>query len=240
MDRMMEFIGEMNNPSPVTEVALYYLCTDLEIKAPVTTALVQSTSAAMQDYSTPSPTAYQVATIYFHNMSCQCLRDLDPGSILTACDHMISAFRRSPSCRMIREMIMFHMIEGNWPSYQELGQFITNSMDMNADAEAYCESKKMLVPTPNLDHLVPCENQEEDRHCSICQDAIELQDQIFKLPCRHFFHADCRDCLGDRMSIMAWLTKCKRCPNCNLEIKICRRRQIILAQISESKNDAEF
>ena len=51
----------------------------------------------------------------------------------------------------------------------------------------------------------------EQTECSICLEDFILGDKIIYLPCFHFFHTEC---------IEAWAKRSKKCPLCNIEIKI--------------------
>ena len=51
----------------------------------------------------------------------------------------------------------------------------------------------------------------EQSECSICLEDFILGDKIIYLPCFHYFHSEC---------IEKWAKKSKKCPLCNIEIKI--------------------
>lgn len=45
--------------------------------------------------------------------------------------------------------------------------------------------------------------------CSICQELFELNQIVYKLPCRHVYHVDC---------VTSWLNQSNTCPLCRLEL----------------------
>lgn len=45
--------------------------------------------------------------------------------------------------------------------------------------------------------------------CSICQDPFEVDQSVYKLPCRHVYHVDC---------VTSWLQQRNTCPLCRLEL----------------------
>ena len=45
--------------------------------------------------------------------------------------------------------------------------------------------------------------------CSICQDPFEVDQSVYKLPCRHIYHVDC---------VTSWLQQRNTCPLCRLEL----------------------
>jgi E3 ubiquitin-protein ligase RNF115/126 len=67
--------------------------------------------------------------------------------------------------------------------------------------------EKIKVDTSNLNIL--CKNAGENS-CSICQDDYEIDNNLIKLPCNHYFHDDC---------IMPWLKERNSCPTCRFELK---------------------
>eukprot|EP01130_Rhizamoeba_saxonica_P017159 TRINITY_DN819_c0_g1_i2.p2 TRINITY_DN819_c0_g1~~TRINITY_DN819_c0_g1_i2.p2 ORF type:complete len:217 (-),score=66.03 TRINITY_DN819_c0_g1_i2:108-758(-) len=62
------------------------------------------------------------------------------------------------------------------------------------------------------------EEVDEDEICAICRDEYELDEEVIKLHCSHFFHEDC---------VRPWLEKHNTCP-------ICRTH---LEEISDSQED---
>ena len=51
--------------------------------------------------------------------------------------------------------------------------------------------------------------EEMSRECSVCQDNMEVNENVLRLSCCHAFHSDC---------IMTWLNKNNNCPMCRHEM----------------------
>jgi E3 ubiquitin-protein ligase RNF115/126 len=57
------------------------------------------------------------------------------------------------------------------------------------------------------DFQISEENKDDSKlqACAICQDSFEVGETIKRLPCEHYFHANC---------IIPWLKQCNSCPVC--------------------------
>ena len=58
----------------------------------------------------------------------------------------------------------------------------------------------------------------ENKNCVICLENYSIGEKICYLPCFHFFHSLC---------IKNWITKSKKCPMCNIEIKLNNMSSIL-------------
>lgn len=45
--------------------------------------------------------------------------------------------------------------------------------------------------------------------CSVCKDEFDLESQLVKLPCNHYFHGEC---------LKPWLQQRNSCPTCRYEL----------------------
>lgn len=78
----------------------------------------------------------------------------------------------------------------------------------NWSAAGSLEQDRSLVDGDNA-QLSPGDTQE----CTICLDAMTVQQAVTKLPCGHFFHSPC---------INAWFEKQNFCCNCKAVFDISR------------------
>lgn len=214
-------IEEMEHPSEIPESERefleYYLEKELNIDPPLHYHIIKATQKAMLANGTNTPTPKQIA-ITLMETPCRCLRVPTDDRTIDACAYILATFKVVPSCRSIEGVRMYSLLEKRYPSFEELVEMLQNHMSIQQDSDSYCEAKKMLVPTPNISKLVAIKNDQKDVFCSICQDPLSIGEDIYKLPCGDRFHAS--ECLGEGSSIITWLKRCKRCPNCNQEICI--------------------
>ena len=195
----------------------YYLEKELNLKPPFCHRIIEATQKAMITNGTNAPTSHQIATSLMES-PCACLRVSVDENTIDACAYILSTFQVFPGCRLIEYVRMYSLVEKRYPSLGELEEMIQNRTSIHQDPDTYCEEKKMLVPTPNLNRLVAVKNDQKDTFCSICQAPLSIGENIYKLPCGDRFHAS--ECLGEGLSILTWMKRCKRCPNCNQEICI--------------------
>ena len=89
---------------------------------------------------------------------------------------------------------------------EALDQVISQLMEQNQGSNApgpAPEDAIRSLPKKKVE-----KNMLDDRgkaECSICMDAVELEDQVTVLPCKHWFHETC---------ITAWLKEHNTCPHC--------------------------
>jgi hypothetical protein len=56
--------------------------------------------------------------------------------------------------------------------------------------------------------ITTLQNQKFDEHCAICLNDFKPGDQVYFLPCIHFYHVNC---------LRGWVKKGKICPRCKLK-----------------------
>ena len=198
-----------------TEFLVHYLGQVLGLNGHFDAKFLQAVQLAMQNARSNEPTVEQLCVSYAET-HCRCDDVSSMERKISACRHVIQVFKIGPSCEMMRSLHLYHLAENRYPSMDELHTMLVADMGIRENPERYCEEKKFLVPTPNLDQLHPEKNLLEDVHCSICQNQLLPMAQMFKLPCGCRFHAE--DCLDSGRSILSWMQQCKKCPNCNKEI----------------------
>lgn len=197
------------------EYLIYVLREQLQIHPPFSDRLMMATQAAL--IKNDDATARSVAEELL-NPPCTCLQ-LPMNEMTTIClTHILSDFKQNPTCPMLEQVYLYYMSEKQLPTVDQFADMLRNDLLINHNPENYCEEKRLLVPTPNLDKLQSFQNEEKGLICSICQEPIQIGAAAFNLPCGDKFHASF--CMGNDQSIITWLQKCKRCPNCNQEIHI--------------------
>jgi hypothetical protein len=196
--------------------ARQYITNELQLPGYFSLRFISAVQTAMITKNTTSPTIKDICEAWTAQ-GCECTGLFGQKLHFEACEYVLSVFQESPSCELIQSVCSFHIQEHHFPSREQYNLMIMNENAMDRDSSAYCESKKMHVPVSNLDRLLPVQNDQE-RACSICQEDIRQGKMMFQLPCGDCFHAS--NCLGNNQSILTWLNKCKRCPNCNQEIHL--------------------
>lgn len=131
----------------------------------------------------------------------------------------IHSFISPPSCEMIEKSYLFYLQERRVGTTEEIIHFAQLMDELEEDPEEFHEKYKLKTPTPNLSALQSqsMTNEIQEPMCGICQDQIEIEQQYYKLPCCHLFHATDNECLGNS-TIMCWLRENKVCPICKQEI----------------------
>ena len=195
------------------EYLQHYLIQELGIREPITNALLLATQSAIALHEEPS--AADIARELL-NPPCQCLRVPPNQLTLESIEHILQVFRQCPFCPLIEEVYMYSSIEKRFPTLSELSDMMGNSSRLSHNPEQYCDEQRLLIPTPDIDKLTPFQSEEKDLVCSICQNPILPGTAAYSLPCGDCFHANA--CLDNDLSIVTWLQKCRRCPNCNQEV----------------------
>jgi hypothetical protein len=131
----------------------------------------------------------------------------------------IYTFITPPSCDMIEISYLFYLQEKRVGTMEEIIQFSQMMEELEDNPDEFHEKYKLKTPTPNLSQLQsqPMTNEITEPMCGICQDQIQIEQQYFKLPCSHLFHAKDDECLGNS-TILCWLRENKVCPICKQEV----------------------
>jgi hypothetical protein len=127
------------------------------------------------------------------------------------------------SCDTIRYTFMYYNIERRLPSYDELRNYIANTIRMAQINFMDEPEDKNWKPCKSLDDIknkytYKCTTESAD-NCTICLEKIKNGEDMIKLPCSHIFHLgknkdDENDfCEG----IIAWLSKNNTCPVCKTQ-----------------------
>ena len=212
----MDLLGELllqTLTEVETEYLTYYLSMSLQINAPISYAVLKATQAAMNISDTP--TAQQIA-LQIISPPCPCLQLPANQQTIDAIAHILQELKDCPTCPMIEQVHLYFVTEKRYPTRTEFDEMMGNDFRLQHEPEQYCSDTRLLIPTANLEKLTPFENDQTERNCSICQDPITIGTSAYLLPCGDSFHAHA--CLGDGQSVVTWLQRCKRCPNCNQEV----------------------
>jgi len=149
---------------------------------------------------------------------CPCLLEFPRAQVVAAIEHLVIDMQSTVACAVVISILEFHALERRYPSTEQLSEFLSNSRHLSQDPDHYCNEKKHALPTANL-HLLERVKLDKEDTCSICREDMECAKEVFRLPnCRHVFHADAAECLGGDASILTWLEKNRKCPNCNTEV----------------------
>ena len=215
--------GEIGQSASIfsTLVAVTHLYENLRLQGPLGCRLFSCTQAAMSVHQTYQPTPRQIAEEIAKNpcTSCGVLAAQSTSIMIDAYEYVLAEFKTSPTCDIIEFLILYYLNEQRFPSFAELIGMLTNETEIAYEPDAYCEAKRVYIPTSHLDRLGVCKNDTRpDLNCSICLGTIPIGSDMYKLPCGDCFHAT--ECLGEDQSILTWLRTSKRCPNCNQEVKL--------------------
>jgi hypothetical protein len=151
---------------------------------------------------------------------CPCLLEFPRQQVLAAIEYNVTELEMTMTCNVVISILEFHALEQRYPSNEQLGEFLTNSQHLQQDPDNYCNEKRHALPTANL-HLLERVKLAKEDTCSICREDMKCSKEVFRLPvCKHVFHADENECLGAGSSILTWLQKNRKCPNCNAEVTL--------------------
>ena len=143
--------------------------------------------------------------------------------------HYIPTLGYLPSTTYLDTIFEYFLIHGEYPTPDELNATIRRTMSFFSNSQAYHQSDKVIVPTQHIDRLPKYSNSNPTAFCGICQDTIQLSQQVIKLtPCGHEFHATASDCLqseedsqpttDENGSIIKWLNNSNKCPMCKTQV----------------------
>lgn len=168
-----------------------------------------------------NPTLSQIAFCLISIMPCNCFVHLPPLSVNAATQHALGTPGVVCDCELVTTLLDYQLNSGGaFPtSSSELQVFVTNRNRMEADPDDYCQNMRFNISTPNVEFLEPHVAQKADA-CSICANDIATGQNVIELPqCKHTFHADASECLGES-TIINWLEQSRHCPNCNAEVVV--------------------
>lgn len=98
------------------------------------------------------------------------------------------------------------------------------------------EQRKELTEADNPLNLLNDWKIECNLNCGICQDEITFGSNIIRLPqCKHCFHAEGKNCLGEGASIVTWLNQSKKCPLCSTDVSFTPEKK----RTSDSSSDSD-
>jgi len=154
---------------------------------------------------------------------CRCLVNLRGARDAIA--HIMFNWNMPIHCHNVEDVAEMFAMNHAYPDHPDmLTAYRTSREEFLSDPAAYCEKTRIMLSTPNLDQLkAKILDDVSNQCCSICQSDLAPQTPVFELPrCKHLFHARAAQCLGSGQSILTWLDKHKKCPNCNVEVVIPR------------------
>lgn len=167
------------------------------------------------------PTAQQIVDEIACFLICPCL-DVIPPHLLPAIilNNLSNCIGVDLNCEDLLLVYEYFQLSGQaLPSQDEFNRFIENRRQSISHPSEYCENNRHEVPTPGIENITSRVMTEKDQWCSICLCKIKCGEDVFQIPqCGHNFHANEDTCLGSGASILTWLKKSKKCPNCNVEI----------------------
>ena len=137
---------------------------------------------------------------------------------------------RLTSCDYIKTSIDYYRINRRFQNTDETIEAAQTAM-ATIISTIYSEEKK-TNPTQNLDKLQKKKMGDSTvvHECHICQSEITYNQMYYKLPCKHFYHADEKDCLQEK-TIVNWLQTSDVCPVC--------RAKVVIEENNEKKETVE-
>ena len=125
---------------------------------------------------------------------------------------------RVPRCEEIRPILEYHTLMSEYPSHDQLQEYIMNTFSFYSNPEEYHQQDKMHVPVSHPERIPVIGHTGEPIGCGICQcDIVEPQDKIQLPKCSHSFHAHSSDCL-ESASIYTWFQSESTCPLCKEKV----------------------
>ena len=159
--------------------------------------------------------------VQVQKLQCNCLQFVPTPDAADAAHHLAVVMQLSFNCNVVEMLYRYKRLEGVYPTRDQLMEFAHNVAHLAVDAVDYCKRWARIRPTVNLDHLHPTPLGADTMDCSICRQDLDTDMEVLRLPnCGHVFHAHASECLGTECSILTWLRKNNRCPNCNTEVRI--------------------
>ena len=125
---------------------------------------------------------------------------------------------RVPRCEEIRPILEYNTLMSEYPSYDQLQEYIMNTFSFYSNPEEYHQQDKMHVPVSHPERIPVMSHTGDPIGCGICQsDIVEPQDKILLSKCGHSFHAHSSDCL-ESASIYTWFQTESLCPLCKEKV----------------------
>lgn len=161
---------------------------------------------------------------YIMNTRCDCTLEFNEELIKQMYLFYIINHGKIPTCQMIEISYEFYNLHQRYPFIDEINQVIRRMIQFTASPSDFHSQDKVEIGVSNLENIKYCEMKQNqislDTGCSLCQEDIKDGQKYVKLsPCGHIFHYDEKECL-DEASIITWLRKNKKCPNCKTEVEI--------------------
>jgi len=148
------------------------------------------------------------------SVSCVCEVQYDEENIIDMKKHyMMTEGRIIRNCLEEEIIIEFYTINKKYPTRDEIKEYYQNSVEFERDPVEYFNSDKVDRPSTILsDDIIKEPTEPINENCSICYEQIN-QSKYYELPCKHMFHINKEDCLGEAC-IVEWFEKNNFCPNC--------------------------
>jgi hypothetical protein len=154
---------------------------------------------------------------------CSCVYLLNELDIKNMLKDYVSIKGDIPRCREYSYLIEYHIINKTIPSEQELEDFMIRAAEFMFNPEDFYQKDKVHVPALGVDKLPVknyCKDTCKSTTCSLCQDDFVDEQQIITLlPCKHEFHYNDKECLGNA-SIKNWLSNNNFCPLCKTKVEV--------------------
>jgi len=169
----------------------------------------------------PSDADFLAETLYGH--MCQCYDGAYPlGLQVEALAHLIR-MGQAVRCRLLPYLMMYHLQEGRWPTYDQWSAFLDRFLAFERDPVQFHQDDRMHTPVRGLDRLpvtaYASRGPADELQCAMCFDDLVPGQSVVVLPaCGHTFHARGTDCIGT--TVLEWFMKEHTCPTCRQEVVV--------------------
>jgi hypothetical protein len=155
---------------------------------------------------------------HYHPCSDSCEYYVPMEDAIPIVQHGVLTFGTFLPCPLIYQFHLFQFTEGRYPRLDELqalqeGNGIDLTPLMHQNVDEYWEKKESGVAIHSL--TATRATQQASDPCAICQEEINVGDEVITLSCKHTFHSESETCSG----IREWVRRVNSCPLCKKEIQ---------------------
>jgi hypothetical protein len=146
--------------------------------------------------------------------------DFEQEDLFDIVDHYLHIWGFLPAPMELQHVYEFFTFNGEYPTYTQLQEMNQRALAFFTNPELYHQQDKIHVPALHIDKIERVKNTEQNVVCCICQEEIQLEQTIIRLPpCNHTYHVEANECLGDG-SILTWLAENNTCPMCKRKVEV--------------------
>jgi hypothetical protein len=164
------------------------------------------------------PTTVQLAEEMWNFKRCECLDRVSRPVAIRIIAHLLTWHMMRWECDVILLVYEYWHSVARLPTREELHAFTMRVDRFLTHTAEYSEENRVRIGTCIANYAeYGSQRGAATANCSLCFNAIDNAQKIYRLPCGHCFHATAEDCID--ITIADWFAENVRCPMCRRDIR---------------------